>query len=171
MTRSAMFLITLLAVAWSARALHKGFRAAPSAGWFGIQQSLPVPGVSVTAVAPVLQGTLSTTTDAAGGYVLLNLPPGDYQLTFELSGFAEVTQSTSVLLGLTVEQNVSIQPAGVAESVTVVAETPAPIATPVVGANLKHDEIERLATSRTVEGIAQLSPRLDRELAPTRCNW
>ena len=40
----------------------------------------------------------------------------------------------------------------------VVAEAPAPIATPVVGVNLKHEEIEALATPRTLQGIAQLSP-------------
>ena len=52
-------------------------------------------------------------------------------------------------LGLAVEQNVTMRAAGVAETVQVVAETPAPIATPVVGANFKHDEIEALATPRT----------------------
>jgi hypothetical protein len=81
-------------------------------------------------------------------------------MSFELSGFSSVKQSTEVLLGLTVEQNISIRPAGVAEAVTVVAETPAPIATPVVGANFKHEEIELLATPRTVQGIATLAPAI-----------
>ena len=121
---------------------------------------LPVPGVSVTGTASVLQGTLSATTDVQGGYTLPNLPPGDYQMTFELSGFNTVKQSTSVPLGLTVEQNVSIRPASVVAAVTVVAEVPAPIATPVVGANFKHEEIEQLATPRTIQGIAQLAPAL-----------
>ena len=40
-------------------------------------------------------------------------------------------------LGLTVDQNISMRPAGVTETVQVVAETPAPIATPVVGVNLE----------------------------------
>ncbi len=119
-----------------------------------------VPGVGVTATASVLQGTLSATTDTHGGYTLPNLPPGTYQVTFELSGFATVMQSTTVLLGLTVEQNISLRPAGVAATVTVVAELPAPIATPVVGANFRHEEIELLATPRTVQGIAQLAPAL-----------
>ena len=44
--------------------------------------------------------------------------------------------------------------AGVAETVQVVAESPAPIATPVVGMNIKHEEIEALATPRTLQGIA-----------------
>src|SRR5438128_2022013 len=62
--------------------------------------------------------------------------------------------------GVTVDQSVSMRTAGVAETVDVVAETPPPIATPVVGANYKHEEIESLATPRTIQGIAQLAPAL-----------
>ena len=79
-------------------------------------------------------------------------------MKFELAGFGTVTRNTVVPLGLTVEQNVSMRAAGVAETVQVVAEAPAPIATPVVGLNMKHEEIEALATPRTIQGIAQLSP-------------
>src|SRR5438105_9927344 len=53
-----------------------------------------------------------------------------------------------------------MRPAGVTESVNVVAETPAPIATPIVGANFKHEEIESLPAARTLAGIAELSPGL-----------
>src|SRR5262249_57995249 len=38
--------------------------------------------------------------------------------------------------------------------------TPAPIATPIVGANFKHEEVELLPVPRTLSGIAQLSPGL-----------
>jgi hypothetical protein len=105
-----------------------------------------------------LQGPRSTVTDGTGSYTLLNLPAGEYEVTFELSGFETITQKTIVQLGLFVEQNVSMRPAGLTETVRVVAETPAPIATPVVGANFTHEEIEQLATPRTLQGIAQLSP-------------
>jgi hypothetical protein len=44
--------------------------------------------------------------------------------------------------------------------VQVVAETPATIATPTIGANVRHDEIDALATPRTIFGIAQLAPGL-----------
>ena len=46
------------------------------------------------------------------------------------------------------------------QSVQVVAETPGPIATPVVGLNIRQNEVEALATSRTLQGIATLSPAL-----------
>jgi carboxypeptidase family protein len=122
------------------------------------EQGLAVPGVTVTATSPALQGPRTQVTDAAGGYTFPSLPPGAYTVTFELSGFATVKRDTTVALGLVVEQNVTLRPAGVAETVQVVAETPAPIATPIVGTNIKHDEVEALATPRTLQGIATLSP-------------
>src|ERR1700721_2018568 len=76
------------------------------------QQDLAVPGVTVTVTSPALQGARTATTEALGGYVFRNLPPGDYQVKFELSGFGTVTQNTSVPLGLTVEQHVTIRPSG-----------------------------------------------------------
>src|SRR6185503_1007722 len=72
-----------------------------------------------------------------------------------------VERPTTVPLGLVVEQNVTLNAAGVAETVQVVAATPAPVATPIVGMNIKHEELEALATPRTLQGIATLSPGLN----------
>jgi carboxypeptidase family protein/TonB-dependent receptor-like protein len=124
------------------------------------QQGLATPGVTVTVTSPALQGPRSVVTDTQGLYSIPALPAGKYTVKFELSGFAPIERQTDVALGLTVEQNVSMRPAGVTETVQVVAETPAPIATPVVGANYKHEEIEALAAPRTIQGIAQLAPAL-----------
>ena len=49
-------------------------------------------------------------------------------------------------------------PLPISEAVQVVAEAPVPIDSPVVGMNFKQPEIELLATPRTLQGIAQLSP-------------
>src|SRR5262245_54642762 len=122
------------------------------------QQDLPVPGVTVTVTSPSLQGPRATVTDAAGIFTVAAVPAGQYQVAFELSGFAPVSRQTTVPLGLTVELDVILRPAQVAEVVEIVAELPGPIATPVVGANFQHDEIQNLATPRTLEGIAQLAP-------------
>ncbi len=63
-----------------------------------------MPGVSVTATSPALQGPRSTTTDAQGLYVIRALPPGEYQVRFELSGFGTVNRTSTVPLGLVVVQ-------------------------------------------------------------------
>jgi hypothetical protein len=156
--RSIGFLFAFLVM--SAGVFAQGVQTGTIRGTVKDQQDLAVPGVTVTVSSPSLQGVRTVTTDSQGGYTFRNLPPGDYEVKFELSGFGTVTQKSAVPLGLTVEQNVTIRASGVAETVNVVAETPAPIATPVVGANFKHDEIESLATRRTIFGIAQMAPNL-----------
>ena len=72
-----------------------------------------------------------------------------------------MTRNVVVPLGSVIETNVSMRAAGVAESVQVTAEAPAPIVTPVVGANFKREEIELLSTPRSIQGIAQLSPAVN----------
>src|SRR5687767_12973973 len=104
------------------------------------QQGLAVPGVTVTASSPALQGSRTTVTDGDGSFTIPALPPGVYEVRYELSSFATVTQTSTVALGLTVEQNVTMRTAAVTETVEVVAETPAPIATPVVGINVAKEE-------------------------------
>jgi hypothetical protein len=47
-----------------------------------------IPGVTVTVKSPALQvAELTTVTSSEGEYRLLELPPGVYTATFELSGF------------------------------------------------------------------------------------
>jgi Carboxypeptidase regulatory-like domain/TonB-dependent Receptor Plug Domain len=155
--------VRTLAFAWAlcglASLLHaQGVQTGTIRGAVRDEQGLAVPGVTVTATSPALQGPRTQVTDATGGFTFPNLPPGAYSVSFELSGFATVKRQTNVALGLVVEQNVTLRAAGVAETVQVVAETPAPIATPIVGTNIKHDEVEALATPRTLQGIATLSP-------------
>src|SRR5262245_49290722 len=144
----------------TAGAFAQGVQTGTIRGVVRDAQDLAVPGVTVTVTSPALQGPRSVVTDSQGLYSIPALPAGTYTVKFELSGFQTIERETTVALGLTVDQNVSIRPAGVSETVQVVGETPAPIATPVVGANLKHEEIEALATPRTIQGIATLAPAL-----------
>ena len=50
-----------------------------------------LPGVTVTASSPSLQGTRSGVTSTNGDYIIPFLPAGDYTVKFELSGFAPRT--------------------------------------------------------------------------------
>src|SRR6266850_4530583 len=119
------------------------------------QQGLAVPGVTVTVTSPALQGQRVLVTGPDGSFTLQSLPPGTYQIQYTLDGFSPVTQTATVPLGGVAEQAVTLRAAGVSEQVQVTAEKPAPIATPVIGENFKHEEIEALATPRTLQGVAQ----------------
>src|SRR4029077_6277001 len=152
-----MKFVRTLAFAWAlcgvAAVLYaQGVQTGTIRGTVHDEQGLAVPGVTITATSPSLQGPRTQVTDVTGGFTFPNLPPGTYTVSFELSGFATVKRETNVALGLVVEQNVTLRAAGVAETVQVVAETPAPIPTPIIGTNIKHDEVEALATPRTLQG-------------------
>jgi hypothetical protein len=150
-----------LVLALAARGFAQGVQTGTIRGTVKDQQDLAMPHVAVTATSPALQGTRTAVADSQGGYTLRALPPGRYHLVFELSGFAGVSRDTTVPLGLEIEQNVSMRVAGISEQVQVAADGSPPIATPIVGANFTHEEIEALATPRTIEGIAQLAPALN----------
>ncbi|HEV3063139.1 MAG TPA: TonB-dependent receptor [Vicinamibacterales bacterium] len=155
------FALASLLCAWTAPLAAQGVQTGTIRGVVRDDQGLAIPGVTVTAASPAMQLPRTATTDSTGGFTFPTLPPGDYTVTFEISGFATVKRTTTVPLGLVIEQNVTLRPAAVAETVQVIAEAPAPISTPVVGANLKHEEIESLATPRTLQGIATLAPGLN----------
>ena len=59
-------------------------------------QGLPVPGVTIVASSPNLQGTRETVTSTNGDYIISLLPSGTYTVQFELSGFATQTRTVSV---------------------------------------------------------------------------
>jgi outer membrane receptor protein involved in Fe transport len=147
-------------IGFAAESSAQGVQTGTIRGTVVDPQGLPVGNVTVTITSKVLQGQRTATTAADGSYVFRQLPAGDYVISFETTQFAPASETTAVMLGLTVEQNVTLQPAGVSEQVQVVAETPAPIATPTIGANFKHDEIDALANQRNLFGIAQLAPGL-----------
>jgi hypothetical protein len=83
-------------------------------------QDLGVPGVTVTATSPNLQGQRVAVTTENGDYVLTGLPSGVYTLSFELSGFETVQRQITVAPTQDVPVNVQMGLASVTESVTVV---------------------------------------------------
>ena len=59
-------------------------------------QGLALPGVTVTATSPNLQGTRETVTSENGDYILTLLPSGPYRLVFDLAGFQRVERSVGL---------------------------------------------------------------------------
>src|SRR5262245_35057364 len=84
-----------------------------------------LPGVTVTLSGPAVMGTPTAATDQSGFFRLPSLAPGDYKLTFELSGFGTVTrEGIHVGLGFTATLNVEMSPGSVAETITVSGASP-----------------------------------------------
>src|SRR5262249_19251943 len=60
--------------------------------------SAVMPGVTVSLKSPDALGTFSAVTDAQGVYRVTNLPPADYEVKAELSGFQSVIRQATVRL-------------------------------------------------------------------------
>jgi hypothetical protein len=88
-------------------------------------QKAAVPGVTVTAKSPATGFTRTDVTDAEGIYRLNALPVGTYDVHAEIAGFKPYdAKGITVNVSSTVDLNVDLQLAGVAENVSVTAESP-----------------------------------------------
>ena len=160
--RSLAFLAlsATLLVALQSTALGQGRQTGTIRGSLVDAQGLVLPGVTVTVRSAALQGLRTTFTDINGNYQILALPPGDYDVAFELSGFATVNEMATVPLGGDVGVNAAMAPAGVTEVIEVIGVVPTPIETTVASSNITADEVNALPTSRTPFAIAELQPGL-----------
>jgi len=80
-----------------------------------------LPGVTVEAVGPSLPSGRMAVTGTNGDYRLPALPPGNYTVTFTLSGMQTVTRSAQVQLSQDTLINPVLSVQGVSETVTVTA--------------------------------------------------
>jgi carboxypeptidase family protein/TonB-dependent receptor-like protein len=85
-----------------------------------------LPGVTVTVTSPALQvPQIVRLSDERGEYQVLDLSPGTYRVTYELSGFATLVREGIVLTtGFNARVDPVLKVATLAETVTVTGETP-----------------------------------------------
>jgi len=62
-----------------------------------------LPGVTVTLTSPDALGQFSAVTDANGFFRVTNLPPGNYDIKAELSGFQTIIRQETVRLNAVVD--------------------------------------------------------------------
>ena len=120
---------------------------------------LSLPGVTVTATSPNLQGSRSGVTDANGVYYLRGLTPGLYLVTFDIPSFQPASrEDVEVNAGGLATIDLTMSLAGVSEAVTVNAEAPSAIASPQTSQTYRKAEIDVLPVGRRPLDIAELSP-------------
>ena len=118
----------------------------------------PLPGVSVTATSPSLQGSRTAVTTDNGDYILPLLPPGDYTVVFELEGFRSLQQATSVAAGQTVPVNASLVVAAASESVTVTGQIERFAQTAPVTTTMRAAEVASLPSDRSLNSTILFAP-------------
>ena len=119
-----------------------------------------LPGVTVTIGSPSMMGTRSAVTTEEGQYRFPAIPPGVYQITYELAGFGKVTRDEiRVTLGFTATVNVEMGVATLQESVTVTGESPVvDTQSTTISTNFDAKQLANLPSARDLWAILAESP-------------
>ena len=124
-----------------------------------LQGGEPMPGVIVQATSDVLPKARGTVTGADGAYKLSAVPPGDYELTFSLHGFATDKRSFPVHLQHNAVINVEMKPASFEDEIIITAETPTIDTTSAeIKASISGDAIEMLPVGQQYRDLVKLIP-------------
>jgi outer membrane receptor for Fe3+-dicitrate len=155
--RGAWLLLAALLLAASAASAQTTGRIV---GTVKDAQGAVLPGATVTVTSPAQQGAQSQVTDPDGVFRFLTLPPGRYTVKVELTGFRTFEQpDVQVGLDRTVDLQLTLQVAGVAETVTVTSSSPTIDTTSTaIGINATADLFERIPVRRDIYAIARIAP-------------
>src|SRR5215471_15762097 len=154
-----LLVFSLLLLAFVPFALGQGSQSGSLTGTV-TAGGTPMPGVTVTIESPALQGKRTQSTGAHGDYVFKFLPPGDYSVTFELSGMRIIHQKVTLDLGAVARSDATLEPA--AQEVIVVS---APVTeaqrTAVHESSYDSQTVQALPTAtRTIDEIAAFAPQV-----------
>jgi len=121
-------------------------------------EGAPLPGVTVTVTSPALQGERTAVTGEGGAYSFPALPPGQYAITFELSGMQKVTKKIGVTLAQTARADADLKMSTVSEAVTVTATAPAVLETTELSRNFTSEQVAMLPVRRNITDTIVLAP-------------
>ncbi len=119
-----------------------------------------LPGATVTATGPALQGAQTVTSNALGIYRLLGLPAGTYKLTYELGGFGSlVREGIRIGIGFTADVNIKLSLKTMEEALTVTGESPTIDATATrVQTNFDQNQLSSLPNARDMWSLLSTTP-------------
>ncbi|MEO6235773.1 MAG: carboxypeptidase regulatory-like domain-containing protein [Vicinamibacterales bacterium] len=118
-----------------------------------------LPGVTVEARSDVLPGPRVTVTGGDGSYQLPALPPGQYVLTFTLSGMQTATKKVGVQLSEITPADAALGVGGVTESVTVTAEATLVDKTSAsITSGIPNDQIRMVPVGQEYRDLIKLIP-------------
>lgn len=122
--RTIVTLIVLMILATAARVAAQGGDGGLR-GTVKDNQGGVLPGVVVTARSPEVLTPGTAVSDETGTYRLINLPPGTYSLTAELSGFS-TSRREGILLraGATFQVDFTMEVGALSETITVTGDSP-----------------------------------------------
>lgn len=116
----ALALCLVLALAAVVPVLGQGLPTGTLTGRVTANDGTALPGVVVNVSSSSLQGTRNAVTSAAGDYNLPLLPPGEYQVQFDLEGFVSLERTVKISAAQNLKLDAEMATAAVAEEIVVV---------------------------------------------------
>ncbi len=109
------------------------------------QSQAALPGVTVTATSKETGQVRTAVSEGDGSYTITNLPPGSYEIKFELAGFDTKTEVAVLGLAQVKTTDAVMGVAALAETVTVRADAAVlDISSARIGVNVSPEEVEHL---------------------------
>jgi hypothetical protein len=154
-------LCLLLLASWAAPTSAQDFRGRIN-GTVTDNTGAVLPGVTVTAASPALIQPQVQVTGGEGDFRFLALPPGVYQLTFELPGFQTTTRDNiRVVINQTLTVDMQMNVATLQETVTVTGESPiVDTTTTTLGTNFTKELLTEIPNARDVWAAMAQAPGL-----------
>src|SRR5579864_6108546 len=118
-----------------------------------------LPGVTITVTSSALQGVRTVVSNANGDFLLALLPPGDYEVSFELEGFHKVQKSARIAAAQTTNlDQVEMSLGGVSETIVVTSVAETISSSPQASTTITQSYVEKLPVSRALEESVMLTP-------------
>src|SRR5881396_991943 len=148
-----LLVVTLLAMAAPA------YAQSAIAGVVRDPSGAVLPGVTVEAASPALiEGTRTAVTDSAGSYRIVDLRPGEYSVTFGLTGFRTVKREGITLpTSFTATVNAELTIGQLEESVTVTGASPlVDVHSSVSQSVMTREKLDTIPTGKDPFAVGQL---------------
>jgi hypothetical protein len=128
-------------------------------GWLQDESGARLPGVTLTATSPNLQGSRVAASDANGNYKLVLLPPGTYTVSYELESFATAVRQVKINAGLTTRSDpLTMRLSRVEEEIVVKGEVETISKTTAGAATFEAEEVQHLPMNRDLKTTTLLAP-------------
>lgn len=128
-------------------------------GTIRLDDGSAMPGVTITASGDTLPQDRTSVSTANGEYRFIMLPPGNYELTFELEGIATQKRALEVLLERNSVVNVTMTSAAVTDVIEVVAaDEGIDITTTTVKSAIPAETVQALPVGQEYRDFLKLAP-------------
>ncbi len=118
-----------------------------------------LPGVTITLESDNLQGSRVIVSESNGGFASPPLPPGEYEVTFQLEGFQAATQRVKVNAAQTLPMDVILGSGSISEEIVVTGEATQAISqTSTKSSTITSEELDALPVGRALGNAVALSP-------------